>query len=307
MEYNVISSLQNLGHEVSAIGVYDDLGPIRQALRKFKPHIVFMLLEEFHGVVTYDHAVVSYLELMRQKYTGCNPRGLLISHDKALSKKILTYHRISTPRFLVFPRRRKIRPRKFEYPLLVKSATEDASLGIAQSSVVYDEKALIERITFIHDKVKTDALVEEYIPGREFYVGVVGNQRLLVLPVWELDFGSMPVDVRIATRKVKWDRKYQKKQGIKSGIAKGLSAELERAIPRICKRVYRALEMSGYARIDLRLREDGRIYVLEANANPDLTYGEDFAESASKVGIRYDELIQRILNLGLRYQAPWQI
>jgi D-alanine-D-alanine ligase len=283
------------------------LTPIREALAEFQPHIVFMLLEEFHGVVTYDHAIVSYLELMRQKYTGCNPRGLLISHDKALSKKILAYHRLPTPRFVVFPRKRAIRPSKrLEYPLLVKSATEDASLGISQSSVVYDQKALIERVEFVHEKTGTDALVEEFIPGREFYLGVLGNNRLQTLPIWEIDFGSMSEEIRIATRRVKWDRKYQKKHGIKTGKAKGLTDELERTVNRICKRVYKALEMSGYARIDLRLRDDGRIYVLEANANPDVTYGEDFAESAESAGIQYGELIQRILNLGLRYQAPWQ-
>ena len=307
MEHNVLSSLRAQGHEANIIGVYDDLTPIRRALKEFEPHIVFMLLEEFHGVVTYDHAVASYLELMRQKYTGCNPRGLLISHDKALSKKILSYHRIPTPRFVVFPKNRVIRPNKrLEYPLLVKSATEDASLGISQSSVVNDEKSLIERVKFMHESIGTDALVEEFIPGRELYLGVLGNNRLQTLPVWEIDFGSMSEEIRIATRKVKWDRKYQKKHGIKTAKAKDLTEDLERSIHRICKRVYKALEMSGYARVDLRLRDDGRIYVLEANANPDITYGEDFAESAEKAGIKYDELIQKILNLGMRYQAPWQ-
>lgn len=307
MEHNVLTTLEELGHETKIIGVYDDLTPIREALDEFQPHIVFMLLEEFHGVVTYDQAIVSYLELMRQKYTGCNPRGLLISHDKALSKKILAYHRIPTPRFVVFPRKRVIRPSKrLEYPLLVKSATEDASLGISQASVVHDQKSLIERVEFIHDKTDTDALVEEFIPGREFYLGVLGNNRLQTLPIWEIDFGSMSEEIRIATRRVKWDRKYQKKHGIDTGKAKDLPAELERSVHRICKRVYKALEMSGYARIDLRLRDDGRIYVLEANANPDITYGEDFAESAESAGVKYEELIQRIVNLGMRYQAPWQ-
>lgn len=307
MELNVENALQALGHETKMIGVYDDLAPIREALDAFKPHIVFMLLEEFHGVVTYDQAVASYLELMRQKYTGCNPRGLLLSHDKALSKKILTYHRIPTPRFVVFPKKRAIRPSKrLEYPLLVKSATEDASLGISQASVVNDRESLVERITFMHDKIDTDVLVEEYIPGREFYVGVLGNDRVQTLPVWEVDFGSMSEDVRIATRKVKWDRKYQKKHGIDTGKAKSLTPELERTVHHISKRVYKSLEMSGYARIDLRVREDGRVYVLEANANPDITYGEDFAESAETAGIGYDDLMQRILNLGMRYQAPWQ-
>jgi len=307
MEHNVLTALEELGHTTKIIGVYADLTPLSQALEEFTPDIVFMLLEEFHGVVTYDHAIASFLELMRQKYTGCNPRGLLISHDKALSKKILAYHRIPTPKFVVFPQKRAIRPSKrLEYPLLVKSATEDASLGISQSSVVYDKASLIERVQFMHERVGTDALVEEFIPGRELYLGVLGNQRLQTLPIWEIDFGSMSEEIRIATRKVKWDRKYQKKHGIETGKAKGLTEELEQTIHRICKRVYKALEMSGYARVDLRLREDGRIYVLEANANPDITYGEDFAESAETAGIEYHELIQRILNLGMRYQAPWQ-
>ena len=307
MELNVLNALEALGHETNIIGVYDDLAPIRRALREFEPHIVFMLLEEFHGVVTYDQAIASYLELQRQKYTGCNPRGLLLSHDKALSKKILAYHRIPTPRFVVFPRKRAIRPSKrLEYPLLVKSATEDASLGISQASVVNDKEALIERVTFMHEKIDTDVLVEEYIPGRELYVGVLGNDRVQTLPIWEVDFGSMSEDVRIATRKVKWDRKYQKKHGIDTGLCKSLSPEVAKQVQHISKRVYKSLEMSGYARIDLRVREDGRVYVLEANANPDITYGEDFAESAETVGIAYNDLIQRILNLGLRYQAPWQ-
>lgn len=307
MELNVLNALEALGHETKVIGVYDDLSPIREALDAFTPQIIFMLLEEFHGVVTYDQAIASYLELQRQKYTGCNPRGLLLSHDKALSKKILTYHRIPTPRFVVFPKKRAVRPSKrLEYPLLVKSATEDASLGISQASVVNDQPALIERITFMHEKIDTDVLVEEYIPGRELYVGVLGNDRVQTLPIWEVDFGSMSEDVRIATRKVKWDRKYQKKHGIDTGLCKSLTPDMEKQVQHISKRVYKSLEMSGYARIDLRVREDGRVYVLEANANPDITYGEDFAESAETVGIKYDDLIQRILNLGLRYQAPWQ-
>lgn len=306
MEYNIVSSLEHMGHAQRVVGVYDDLAPLRTALDEFKPHIVFQMLEEFHGIVTYDHAVVSFLELCRQKYTGSNPRGLLISHDKALSKKILAYHRIPTPRFMFFPRKKRIRTGKLEFPLLVKSATEDASLGISQSSIVYDRDALLERVSFMHEKIGSDALVEEYIPGRELYVGVLGNHRLLTLPVWELDFGTMPDDARIATRKVKWDRKYQEKVGIASGVAKGLAEEVKRSIERVAKRVFRALELSGYARIDFRLRDDGRLYVLEANANPDLTYGEDFAEAAEKAGIKYEELLQRILTLGLNYRASWQ-
>ncbi|HEQ60822.1 MAG TPA: ATP-grasp domain-containing protein [Firmicutes bacterium] len=307
-EFDVVATLREMGHEARPLGVYDDLGPIRKALQSWSPHIVFMLLEEFHGVGTYDQAVVSYLELMRQPYTGCNPRGLLLSHDKALSKKILTYHRIPTPRFEVFPIGRKARRRRhLAFPLLVKSAVEEASLGIAQASVVHDEEALVRRVQFVHERFSSDAIAEEYIEGREIYVGVLGNYRLQTFPAWEMIFDKSPENVaRIATARVKWDSRYQKRHGIITQAAKNLPPALETHLARLAKRVYRALQMSGYARMDLRLKEDGSVYVLEANANPNLEYGEDFAESAETIGVHYETLLQRIINLGLRYRAPWQ-
>src|SRR6056297_747208 len=210
-EFDVCETLRHLGHTVMPLGVYDDLGKIRQALSDFRPQITFMMLEEFHGVAIYDFAVISYLELMQQPYTGCNPRGLLLSKDKALSKKILSYHRIPTPRFTVFPCGRKThRPKKLEFPLFVKSGVEDASFGIAQASIVHDDQSLIERVSFLHEKTNDDVIAEQYIEGRELYVGMLGNTRLTTFPAWEMDFGKLPEDVaRIATRRVKWDRKYQ--------------------------------------------------------------------------------------------------
>lgn len=306
-EFDVCDTLRHLGHDVHPVGVYDDLSPIRKALKELEPDITFMMLEEFHGVVTYDFAVISYLELMQQPYTGCNPRGLLLSKDKALSKKLLTYHRIPTPRFAVFPLRRKIhRPKKLTFPLFVKSVIEDASFGIAQASIVHTDEALRERVNFVHEKTNDDAIVEQYIDGRELYVGVMGNQRLITCPPWEMSFGKMPDDVaRIATRHVKWNRKYQEKHGIDTHAAKDLDAATEERISRLCKRVYRALNMSGYARMDLRMTPTGEIYVLEANANPNIEYGEDFAESAETIGIDYEGLLQRILNLGMSYKPAW--
>jgi D-alanine-D-alanine ligase len=308
-EYDVIGALENLGHHVQPLGVYIDLTPIRQALVEWKPDITFMLLEEFHGVVTYDHAIISYLELMQQAYTGCNPRGLLLSKDKALSKKILSYHRISTPKFAVFPQGKKIRRQKsLEFPLFVKSAVEDASLGISQASIVRTDQELEDRIRFIHDHTQSDAIVEQYIEGRELYIGVMGNERLQVFPPWEMVFKNMPDNVaRIATRSVKWDKKYQERHDISTCEAKDLSTKEIETLSRLCKRTYRALNLSGYARMDLRYSNDGAAYLIEANANPNIEYGEDFAESAEHAGIPYPDLIQRILNLGLRYKAPWQL
>ncbi|APZ91446.1 D-alanine--D-alanine ligase family protein [Fuerstiella marisgermanici] len=308
MEFDIIATLREMGHDVRPIGLYDDLTPVRDSILNWKPHVAFMMLEEFHGVAQYDHAIVSYLELMKQQYTGCNARGLMLSHDKALSKKILNYHRVPTPGFAVFRRRRKIRPpAKLKYPILVKSATEDASFGISQKSIVHNDAALIERVKFVHEHVGSDALVEEYIEGRELYVGVMGNKQLSVFPVWEMFFRNMPDDVaHIATARVKWNTRYQKKHGIETGRAPDLTDEQTAKIQHICKRVYRALNMSGYGRIDIRMNAAGQVYVIEANANPNLEFGEDFAESAEADGISYEQLLTRVVNLGLKYDAAWR-
>jgi D-alanine-D-alanine ligase len=307
-EYDVCQTIRELGHDLLKLGVSTDTGVIRDALLDWKPHIVFNLLEEFHGVAVYDQHVASYLELMKQPYTGCNPRGLMLAHDKVLCKQILQYHRIATPKFMVYELGSKIVPsKKAKYPLFVKSATEDASFGLSKDSIVNTPEELIDRVQFLYDEVKTDALVEEYIQGREFYVGVLGNNRLQVLPIWELLMTKLPAgEPNIATAKVKWDYKYQKKLGVKTQEVKDLPKEVSAGIVRLCKRIYRGLFMTGYARIDLRVTADGQIYVLEANPNPNLSYGEDLAESAHAAGLEYNELIQKILNLGLSYRPAWQ-
>jgi D-alanine-D-alanine ligase len=306
-EFDVISTLREMGHQVEVLGLSDDLTPIRRAILDWGPQIAFNLLEEFHGVVTYDQAIVSYLELMRQPYSGCNPRGLLLSKDKALTKKILSFHRIPSPKFTVFPLGRKVvRPKKLRFPIFVKSVIDDASLGISQSSVVYNDQELADRVAFVHEHTLADALAEEYIDGRELYVGVMGNDRLQTLPIWELEFTKSDAPL-IATHKVKWDRQYQEKLGVKTDHAADLNDAAQQQISRICKRVYQALDLSGYARMDLRLRNDGKVFVLEANANPNLSYGEDFAESAEKGGLSYEDLLSKIIGLGLRYRAPWKL
>ena len=305
MEFDVTVTLKKLGHEVHDLGVGGDLGVIRKAIDERKPHIVLNLMEDFHGVPVFDQNVVSYLELLRIPYTGCNPRGLMLARDKGLSKKLLTYHRLPVPEFAVYPIGRRIgrRPKRLQFPLIVKSLTREASTGISQASVVEDDDKLAERIRFMHQAFGTDAIVERYIDGRELYVGVLGNQRLQVFPVWELLFTKMPEELwHIATDRVKWSRVYQQKRGIKTAAAKNLPEHMPDYIQHLCRRIYRTLDLSGYARIDLRLDAQGKVYVLEANPNPQLAYGEDFAESAERAGIGYADLLQRIVNLGLRWR-----
>src|SRR5205809_2715772 len=254
-EYDVISTLRGIGHEVQVLGVHDDLGEIRRLATEWKPHIAFNLLEGFDDVTIFDQNVVSHLELLKLSYTGCNPRGLLLARDKSLSKKLLAYHRIPVTEFEVFRIGRPIRrPKRMLFPLIVKSLTQEASIGISQASVVDTDEKLQERVQFIHEKIGTAAIVEQYIEGRELYVGILGNQNLQALPVWELFFTNMPEGAkRIATDRVKWSVKYQKKYGIDSGVAKDLPEGKAERIQHLCKRAFRALELSGYARIDLRL------------------------------------------------------
>ncbi|MEQ1729361.1 MAG: ATP-grasp domain-containing protein [Vicinamibacterales bacterium] len=303
-EYDVVSTLRALGHDVRPLGVHDDLGDIRRMCEEWKPHIAFNLLEAFNDVTIFDQNVVSHLELLKLAYTGCNPRGLLLARDKSLCKKLLSYHRIRVPESEVFRIGRRVRrPKRLAFPLMVKSLTQEASIGISQASVVDSDEKLSERVAFIHDSIGTAAIVEQYIDGRELYVGVLGNQKLQALPVWELFFTNMPPEARrIATDRVKWSVKYQKKYGIDSGAAHDLSPAAIDAIQHVCKRTFRALELSGYARIDLRLDAEGRPWVIEANPNPQIAKGEDFAASAEAAGLTYDSLIQRIVNLGLRWQ-----
>ena len=302
-EFDVVTALQDIGHDVKSLGVHDDLGVIRENITEWKPHITFNLLEEFHGLSLYDYHVASYLELMKQSYTGCNPRGLMLAHDKALSKKLLYFHRINVPRFLVIPIGKvPAVPVRLKFPLFVKSLCEDGSYGIAQASVVYNEEKFRERVSYLHEQLATPVIVEEYIEGRELYISVTGNKRLQTFPVIELKFGKKRDDtLMIATSKVKWDPDYQKRHKIDTTVAEDLTEDLRQKIAKLSKRIYRILGLTGYARIDLRLKDNDEIYVLEANPNPDIGYGSEISCATEAVGIEYGELLQRIINYGLRY------
>jgi D-alanine-D-alanine ligase len=215
------------------------------------------------------------------------------------------YRRIAVPAFAVFPMRRKVkRPARLALPLIVKSLSEDGSKGISQASVVETDEKLAERVAFVHEHIGTAAIAEQYIEGRELYVGVLGNERLRVLPVWELKFGNMPEGARnIATEKVKHDTNYQERAGILDGPAKDLAPETCLRIQRLAKRAYRTLELDGYARIDFRLSVDGTPYFIEANPNPEIAKSQEFATAAGHVGLAYPDLLQRILALGISRAA----
>jgi D-alanine-D-alanine ligase len=279
--------------------VQEEIKPVRDEIEGFKPHVVFTLLEQFHNEPVYDQHIASFLELMKIPYTGCNPRGLILARGKDLSKTLVHHRRIAVPAFAVFPMHRKVkRPPRLALPLIVKSRNEDGSRGISQASIVDTDEKLAERVAFIHERIGTAAIAEQYIEGRELYVAVLGNNRLRVLPVWELKFGTMGGQA-IATEKVKHDPDYQERVGIEDGPAKNLAPELRARIERTAKRIYHTLGLDGYARIDFRLAADGTLYFIEANPNPEIAKSQEFALAARHDGLDYPGLLHRILTLGM--------
>ena len=245
-ESDILGALAKLGHETKALGVRDAVLPIRRAVEDWQPDIVFNLLDEFQGEAIYDQHVVAYLELLRVPYTGNNPRGLVLARDKALSKKVATYHRIIVPKFFVARSGRRVRrPKRMDFPLIVKSLVEEASMGISKASIVRDDESLATRVEFMHERIGTDAIVEEFISGREVYVGVIGNERLIALPPRELIVDELePGEELIATESLKHNVLYQKKHGVRitgarkfpDGVAAALEKNKQTHLPIACPR-----------------------------------------------------------------------
>ncbi len=302
-EKNVCKALKTLGHPFELLGVYNETKIIAEKIKQFEPTMILNLVERFNDTASLDRDIASYFKLQGIPYTGCGATGLTLCKNKGLSKKILSYHRIRVPEFLIIPKKTKIyRPKKLRFPILIKPLQEEASYGISQNSFVENDQDFNERIQFIHEKMNQDAIAEEYIHGREIYVSILGNKRLDVLPFRELTFTRVPDDEpKIATYKAKWDEKYRKKWGIRNRFAKNISDSLTEKINATCKKIYHLLAIRGYARLDMRLTENNELVFIEANPNPILAEEEDFSESAKKAGIPYPDLIKRILNLS-RYE-----
>ncbi len=300
-EAHVIEALQRLGHEVRTIGVYDEPGLILDELKSHPPDVVFNLTEHFNDRSAYDRNVAGLLEMVDVRYTGSGPTGLTLCKNKGMAKEILAYHRIRVPDSAVFPPGSAIRrPKRLTFPLFIKPLNEEASYGISQDSFVEDDKAFEERVRFIHERMNQEALAEEYIDGRELYVSVMGNKRLQVFPIREVIFTEVPEGrPRFSTFKAKWDDAYRKRWGIQNIFAELLPDAIAQQIARICKKVYQVLRIRGYGRIDLRVTSEGEIVILEANPNPNLDREDEFAQSAMKMGLTYESLVQRILRLAL--------
>lgn len=300
-EANVLAALRELGHTTEHLAIFDDLDLLQQKLQSFEPDVIFNLADQFKNNRSFDQNIVSFLAMRGVPFTGCGSTGLTLCKHKAISKKILSYHRIHTPEFVTIARGKRVaRPARLKFPILVKPLKEEASLGISQASFVETDEQFRERVEFIHDKFNNDVIAEEYIEGRELYVSLIGNHRLQAFPIRELVFQEVPPDEpKIATYKAKWDEDYRRRWGLQNRFAEGLDAVVVAKIEKVCKRIYHLLTIDGYARLDLRLTADNHVHFIEANPNPMLAADEDFAQSALKSGLSFPQLIERIIRLGL--------
>lgn len=297
-ERHILATLEKLGHEAIPLGIHDDLDFLLSEIKRIEPDLVFNLSEAFRGNRKLEPHMASLIELLDIPFTGASPHALSICKDKGLAKKILTYHRVKVPHFIIS---RKSTPARsvgdLKPPFFIKPLNLEASEGISQLSFAETKKDALERVRYLHGRFETDVIVEEYIVGRELYVGVIGNERLTTFPARELFFREVAEgEPKFASFKAKWDDDYRKKWGISTGDA-ALTPEIEARLEEACKKIYRVLALSGYGRIDLRLTETGELFCIEANPNPSIEMDGDFALSAIKSGMTYDELIQKIINL----------
>ena len=298
----MLAAIAALDHTAEYLAIFDDLDLLRQKLDSFTPDVFFNLVDQFKNNRGFDQHIVSFLEMQRVPFTGCGSAGLLLSKHKGISKKILSYHRIHVPNFVIISRGQRVaRPKRLKFPIIVKPLKEEASLGISQASFVETDQQFRERVTFIHEKWNGDVIAEEYIVGRELYVSLMGNMQLQVFPIREMVFRNVPADEpKFATFRAKWDEAYRKRWGVDNQFAEDLDEALVRRIEQTCKRIYRLLAIDGYARMDLRLTPANEVYFIEANPNAALAEDEDFALSAGKAGLPYPQLIERIIRQGMK-------
>lgn len=302
-ERDVVRALKRADHDVSLVGVYNDLANTIAEIQAKKPDVVFNQCESFAGNRLQEPHIASMLELLRLPYTGAGPDALTICKDKGLSKSILSPHGVRVPAFAVSSRARPLKhfDASMVFPAIVKPLDLDSSEGIAQASLVTNAAEALKRISWLHQRLDTDAIVEEYIEGRELYLGVMGNDRLTVFPPTELTFKRLPKAApRMLTYKAKWDLNYRRKYGIDSDKVRSLPQPVLDQLMESSKIVYRLCKIAGYARLDYRLPEDGSPPVfLEANPNPSIKRQDDFALAARCAGVTYEALIERIVRLAV--------
>jgi len=300
----IAEALTKKGHEVS-MHCLDGRARSLKAVAGLECELVFNLTESYAGDDTKDVNLAAYLDLLGLPYTGSGPTGLLLAQDKAVAKRLFTFHGLGTPHFATMYQGRLHWSDDIHFPVIVKPKREDGSIGIEFSAVVGSIKELMERIDALHADLDSPVLVEEYIEGRELYVSVLGNETPTALPVVELNLSDLPEGTpKIAGTEVKWERGTDAYKKTKLRIPEDLSEETIAELQDVAVRAYRALEVRDYGRVDVRLTPDGKIYILEVNPNPWLHTTAEFALAAKQAGRDYPALIEEIVNVALaRYRG----
>ncbi len=299
VEWHVTETLRELGHEAIVQPVLPNIPDTIHALMDAAPDLVFNLTEHYQGDRRMDKNIAAVLDLLKLPYTGTGPDGLMLCRDKGLCKRLLAHRRIRVPNFVMIPPGRTTVRKKLQFPVIVKPGFEDGSDGISLASLVDNEADMKERVAMLHERMKQPVICEEFIDGREIYIGMVGNQRVRAFPAREVRFGGADHGPRFATAKVKRDEAYRQKWDISFTHAE-LPEELEERAARVGKRIFRVLQLRDYGRVDFRITPDNELVFLEANPNPDLTMGDELAEAADKAGLSYPQLIAHIVSLALR-------
>jgi len=294
----VAEALAATGHHPLLLGIHDDLRELIDKLAQQKPDLVFNLCETFAGRDANEGNVTAALVLLGRRFTGTGPVGMALRQDKAVTNKLLQFHEVTCPRFAIFASDNLEFAGKMRFPVFVKPMRGDASVGVHDSSLVRNYESLIERVAFIQKDLQDAALVEEYIEGREFYVGVLGNDPAEALPIIEMDFSKLPQGYpHIYGWEAKFDHASRQFEAVNAIVATDLSAEVRHRITAAALEAVYALQVRDYARVDIRLARDGTPYVIEVNANPYLERTSAFALAALQAGMGYNTLIHRIVQI----------
>jgi D-alanine-D-alanine ligase len=297
----VAEALRSAGHTATVLTVCDDIIQLVETVRGAKPDLVFNLVESFHDdMIGGSMGVAGVLDLLRIPFTGGGPGEIYLQEDKSLSKKLLDFEDVKYPDFASFaPQADFETGGNLRMPLFVKPQRMESSQGIDEKSLVHNTQELMERVLKIHKTIGDSALAEEYIEGRELYVGVLGNGQPVALPPIELDFSGLPEgSTKVLDSAAKWDENSERFKNTKSIVAT-LPAELRARVQKIAIDAYRAVRVRDYGRVDLRLTEGGEIYVIEVNSSCYLEKNSEFAMAAKEHGIDYNDLVNRIALLAL--------
>ena len=299
-ENNIIDALGNLGHKVILHGIYDDISSFIKLVKKEKPHIVFNLCETFNQNRSLEPNISGLCELLNVPYTGADPLTLSLCKDKGLQKKILSYHQIKVPNFVILEKSTSTDILdQISFPAVVKLLTFEASEGICNNSYVRNKQSCLKRVKYLISKFKTKVIVEEFIDGSEVYISLIGQKSVDAYQPVELCFENYPdKKPRLATYRVKWDKTYRKKWGLKV-VKWEQNKTQETILKNYCKNIFRILNLSGYVRFDLRIKTSNEIYFIEANPNPAIARTDEFFMSINLGGVGYEKMVEKILKLAI--------